>query len=436
MFRSLRNKFLIKIPLINTPKNTFLTNDYKCANAWNSQVNSTILTKVNLGDFYTSLDQNYSSKGTISAIDVDIFANAVRDGVYLEELKDLLHKLRLSGETGNTLESTHHATVRNFMEFGNIQELVDILKNPLNYGIFLDYYTANLLLDKLIKSQDYEMATNVAALIMLQEDYTNEITCSLCQYACYKFITEHKPDNQEQPKETEKNKKVEEVKIRIKFLRNPYFDDHFDIKDIKLLSGKTLACISKCFPDNVCNNLQILGWLFYKKYDQLSTLVDKLSQNNSFKVHKEVIDILKSVISEESKECVDKCINLLSNVKVAEGSLEESIKNLVENAINKSQSKDISLQEKMFKEWEVMREQKLQEQITRLDRIKRVQAIEEKQSILQKEEQLLWFFENEEKIDLQIEEKEQMEDKSQIKRKSQDKSDEDYIPPEILPKRR
>ncbi|CAF4954600.1 unnamed protein product [Pieris macdunnoughi] len=436
MFRSLRNKFLIKIPLINTPKNTFLTNEYKCANAWNSQVNSTVLAKVNLGDFYTSLDQNYSSKGTISAIDVDIFANAVRDGVYLEELKDLLHKLRLSGETGNTLESTHHATVRNFMEFGNIQELVDILKHPLNYGIFLDYYTANLLLDKLIKSQDYEMATNVAALIMLQEDYTNEITSSLCQYACYKFIIEHKPDNQEQPKEAEKNKKVEEVKIRIKFLRNPYFDDHFDIKDIKLLSGKTLACISKCFSDNVSNNLQILGWLFYKKYDQLSTLVDKLSQNNSFKVHKEVIDLLKLMASEESKECVDKCINLLSNVKVAEGSIEESIKNLVENAINKSQSKDISMQEKMFKDWEAMREQKLQEQIARLDRIKRVQAIEEKQNLLQKEEQKLWFFENEEKIDLQIEEKEQMEDKSQIKSKTQDKSDVDYIPPEILPRRR
>lgn len=90
----------------------------------------------------------------------------------------------------------------------------------------------------------------------------------------------------------------------------------------------------------------------------------------------------------------------------------------------------------MFEEWQVVREHKLQEQIQRLERIKRVQLIEVKQKELQKEEQKLWFFENEEKIDLQIEEKEQLEDKTQLKSETQDKSDEDYIPPEILPKKR
>ncbi|XP_038213232.1 28S ribosomal protein S27, mitochondrial [Zerene cesonia] len=435
MFRTLRYNFVPKYSAIIISKQSFLTNEYKCINAWSKQTTSPILTKVNLNDFYTSLEQHYSSKGVVSAIDVDIFANAVKDPLYLDELKDLLHKLRLSAETGNTLESTHHATVRNYLEFGNINELVEILKDPLNYGIFLDFYAANLLMDKLITSQNYELAANVASLIMLQEDYSNDITCTLCQYACYKFISAYKPPLEENKNEKENNK-VEEIKIRVKYLRNGYFDDHFDIKDIKLLTGKTLAWISKQFQDNTSNNLQLLGLLYYKKFDKLLLLCDKLTGNTSFKVYKEVLNLMEAELTEESKESLGKCISLLNNAKMIEEKMEESIKIMVENAINRSQTKDIAAQEQMFKNWEIIRETRLQEQTKRLDRIRRIQSIEEKQKELEKEEQKLWFFENEEKIDLQIEEKEQLEDKRQVKSKVHDKSDEDYIPPEILPQKK
>lgn len=91
----------------------------------------------------------------------------------------------------------------------------------------------------------------------------------------------------------------------------------------------------------------------------------------------------------------------------------------------------------LFANWEQIREDKLEEQSKRLDRANRMKLIEEKQKQMQIEEQKLWFFENEENIDLQIEEKEKLEDTSSVKQKmSKKKDDEDYIPPEILPKRR
>lgn len=55
---------------------------------------------------------------------------------------------------------------------------------------------------------------------------------------------------------------------------------------------------------------------------------------------------------------------------------------------------------------------------------------------MKEEEQKLWFFENEEKIDLQIEEKEQMVETTNTKKTTANTSDENYIPPEILPKRK
>lgn len=352
MLRNLR-----KIPAVTNSfasayiqRQTFLTNDYKCSEAWNAQTSTPILTKVNLNDFYNVLDQNFSSKGVISAIDVDIFANASNDRTYLEELKDLLHKLRLSAETGSTLESTHHATVRNYIEFDHIEELVDMLQDPLSFGLFLDEFTANILLDKLIVSEKYELAAKVASTIMLQEEFSNDITCALCQFACYKYFnTPRAVPEPVAPAPSGKPKKVEEIKIRVKFLRNPYFDDHFDMKDTLLLAGKTLAWISERSNDNLNNNLQILGWLMYKKYDKLLTYCENFAESPSSKVDKEVMEQMKieSNMDAEAKEALDKCILLMGKLKPTEISLEESLKITIENAINKMQNSDISKQKQV-----------------------------------------------------------------------------------------
>lgn len=88
----------------------------------------------------------------------------------------------------------------------------------------------------------------------------------------------------------------------------------------------------------------------------------------------------------------------------------------------------------LFKSWVTCREEKLEEQSKRLDRAKRMKLVEERQHELKEKEQKLWFFENEEALDLEIEKKEKLEDASV--KNEQTKVDDTYIPPEILPKRR
>lgn len=422
---------------VYTQKHTFLTNSYSCPEVWNSRFTSPILSKVKLDEFYTLLDQNYTSKGVISAVDVDIYANSIRDGHHLQELKDLIYKLRLSADTGNTLESTHHATIRNFLDHGDMQDLVEIVKDPLNYGIFMDDFTANLALDKLLNCNDFDKAVIVASQVMLQEDYSNEITCSLSQYACYKYISMYVPPEPEPPA-TNTKIKVEEVKIRIKFLRNPYFDDHFDIKDPYLLAGKTLAWISEVNNGSLNLNLELLGWCVYKKYEKLVERSIQIAKLSDVKIYKEVIDLLQREKSKDEKaiSAIDKCLSNLNSLKIAEDAFEDALKFNIENAINMRQTNDIKQLEEMINKWTKVREEKLIEQTERLNRVKRVKLLEEKQKELQKEEQKLWFFDNEEKIDLEIESKSHL-NKANITRKQQaQESDENYIPPEITPKRR
>jgi len=83
------------------------------------------------------------------------FANAVRDESYTNELEELLHRLRLCPNTTDMLPSTSHAVIRCFVKLGKYDELLHILNDRLNYGVFLDDYCCGLLMDTFIKENKY-----------------------------------------------------------------------------------------------------------------------------------------------------------------------------------------------------------------------------------------------------------------------------------------
>ena len=74
----------------------------------------------------------------------------------------------------------------------------------------------------------------------------------------------------------------------------------------------------------------------------------------------------------------------------------------------------------------------MNEEAARVSRIKRLAEIEQITSDMLKEEQKLWFFENEDKIDLQVDSKKVTYPKRWFaKMKKPRVVDEDYVPPEI-----
>lgn len=80
----------------------------------------------------------------------------------------------------------------------------------------------------------------------------------------------------------------------------------------------------------------------------------------------------------------------------------------------------------------MVRQEKLDVELLRLNRAQRLQEIEKKSIELEKEEQKLWFFENEDKMDLEIDSKKVHYPKRWFgKKKNPRVIDEGYIPPEI-----
>lgn len=372
-------------------KRTFLSQAYYCDELWDKRLNNNLFKKINLEELYQELDQRFQKTRQMSAVDVDIFANAIKNKAYVDEMLDIVHKLRLTGETSNALNSTSHAVVRTLMQYGNKKELLDVLDDRINYGVFLDSYTANILMDIFWKEKDFTAGARVASQLMLQEDFEHNISNHFSLLHCYNYLL----NPGEWPIPLPPEEPEEEIKIRVNYLRNPFDDDHFDLRDPQKIVGKTLALFTNHKQDSLNKSLNILGWALYNKEDKVEKALSEC-QTKNLTLYKEIVDLIP-----ENKPN-------LKDIKCESRDIQELLKKNLEKAIQITSERDIADQSKTFMVWAEERIAALEEQKKRVLISKRLAHIEEMKKTLEEKETKLWFFDNEEIIELLIEEKEQM----------------------------
>ncbi|XP_015187511.1 PREDICTED: 28S ribosomal protein S27, mitochondrial-like [Polistes dominula] len=439
-----KNAFL-KIRNSRTSRRLFLTEAYQCQDDWNRRLESPILQKLKSSDFYLELESKYNNVGKFSPLDVDIFANIVSEKSEGNELMDVLYKLRLSAEACNIFDSTHYAVIRFFLKHNNVDDLFEVLNDRLNYGIFPDHYCYNILMDKFIKDKDFASAAKVAGLLMLQEDSDHPLCNALSVYSCHKYL--ENPSDWKIP-EVKEDDTTEEIKIRVPYIRNPYFDDHFDLVDPLKIVGKTLVFQGKQMNNSLGRTCQLRGMILHQKYTQAKELVNKwLNKIKEDIVHEEVFDLIQKdnanipedQITEELKD-LQIVLDTLKNNNLHKENLIERIENEIKSAVDQCTATDISEQKKIFLEWEKIREETLKNQQMLMDKQLRLANIQKIKEELRKKERLLTFFENEEQIELEIEKKQQVvkeEDEKLAKRPKTLKKlsklveEASYVPPTI-----
>lgn len=335
---------------------TYLSTAYKCDKEWSARSSARALRSVIPDELYGKLDQ-HSQSLAISPVDVDVFANCATP-YHLGELRDLLHKLRCTTHAHQIMSSTHYATIRTFVNSGPeaLPDLLHMLNDRLNYGLFLDRFTANMLFDRCLKDNDFESAATIAGLLMLQEDFESPIAEEFALYSTYKYLSipiEPKPKEEAVAKETSgKKKKIEEIKIRVAFLRNPFFDEHFDLTDLRMIAGKTLAVLTSEKNDATSLDCNLLGLVSFKKYDKANNVVQKLVEKGS--VYKETVDAIKNIIETydgENKDNLQKLENIssaLNAITIVDESMEKDIKKKLLDTINKFETEEIEEQIQVY----------------------------------------------------------------------------------------
>lgn len=288
---------------------------------------------------------------------------------------------------------------------------------------------------------------------MLQEEFDHPITTPLALYSCFAYLKKPQPepwDPQPKPKPAEP---AEEVKVRVDYIREPYFDDHFDLTDPSLLVGKTLASfgkfLSRTSSDTVAQTSLLVGWTLFEKYDNVIKCLDNiLSSKPNPVISREWLGECQKRVNESTKlpegfleSFNDRLSRLEAQGFIADIDVQGVLKKRIEEAVTKQEAVDIKEQEEAYKKWELLREEELQNQIDAADRRRRIAVLETKKKELQEKEQRLNFFDNVDDWELLYEEKKQQREaiakelegrSKKVSAKMQRLAEEEaYYPPEI-----
>lgn len=373
--------------------------------------------------------------------DLDVFVNVSKTATNFDEATFFASLLRENWRTADTLESTYHALVRLALDNNIAEKILPVLENKVKYGIFPDAFALSMLIDHFIESKNFFSATKVAHHIMLQEDFSHPISNILSLYSIYSCLMDSgereklgkggSPEKIEEEGEANgEGEEEEEVYERVPYVRNIHFDDHFDLKEPLLLTGKSLYLFGKQYDDVIGRTSQIVGLSYYQKWDEALKLTEKFIDNRKEGVFARKIDELVTdavSVLPAPNEAAD---NLLKKIQSSSHLYStDDILTLVSNLLKSLpalESKDIENFKEILVKWRMDREAAINKQLEECLREETIEKIREIKKDLEEREKILYFFENEDRH--------QMELASATKRlqsKKLEELEEEYFPPTV-----
>lgn len=138
--------------------------------------------------FFADISQRFNKKLKVAAVDVDILVNIMDKESQVEEAEHVLHNLRQTRRTIDTLESTHHAVCRFFLNVNAADRLLQLIQQPVRFGVFPDSFCFTMLIDRFLSDGMVSEAAHTATLYMLQEEFSNTLTNLLAVHAVLQFL--------------------------------------------------------------------------------------------------------------------------------------------------------------------------------------------------------------------------------------------------------
>ncbi|KAF1769622.1 hypothetical protein GCK72_001439 [Caenorhabditis remanei] len=356
------------------------------------------LGKLGLGGDYewiSAVQKKFIGGGYASAVDVDAAVCVAEQKDQVDDVIELLYKLRHSVKAAEKLESSEYALVRLLLKY-QPETILTLANDPINYGVFLNQHLACIVIDHFINSSNIQSAARIVTWMIQQEELENELLNVLGLYVCAKWAELPVDQQTLELGGVEEEEDVNDDDIRtfkFPYLKNDSFDEHFDLTNPNHLIGKSLMWLSRdtsSLNKDLKSSLNALGAVLFEKLAEAESTISTSLPS----VKHLVAERLKAKEGEEQSEDVKKILEKIGETQKSEEGqkLSDMVLEHLKTIQAAEEEKLCSEQVKLYSAWNERRQILAKSQAQKvLLRVRQDEIRAELKQLDEQEEQMSFF---------------------------------------------